>query len=66
MFVHILKNWGGGGGVSSATNEESWVEYLRNMAMVFWEVKYASAPDEGQFKENFLEALEYRLEKVSH
>ena len=34
--------------------------------MVFWKVKYASTLDEGQFNEKFLEALEYKLEKVSH
>ena len=34
--------------------------------MVFWKVKYASMLDKGQFEEKFLEALEYRLEKVSH
>ena len=27
---------------------------------------YTRTLDEGQFKEKFLEALEYRLEKVSH
>ena len=41
----------------SATNEEFWIDYLRNMAMVFWKVKYAGTLDEGQFKEKLLEAL---------
>ena len=44
------------GGASSANNEEFWIEYLRNMAMFFWKVKYTSTLDEGQFKEKFLEA----------
>ena len=41
----------------SVTNEEFWIEYLRNMEMVFWKVKYAGTLDEGQFKEKLLEAL---------
>ena len=53
------------GGASSATNEEFRID-LRNMAMVFWKVMHTNTPDEGQFKEKFHEALEYRLEKVSH
>ena len=54
------------GGASSAANEEFWINYLRNMAIVFWKVIYTSTLDEGQFKEKLLEALEFRLEKVTH
>ena len=42
------------GGASSAINEEFWIEYLRNMAMVYWKVKYTSTLDEGQLKRIFL------------
>ena len=47
-------------------NEEFWIKYSRNMAVVFWKELYASTLNEEQFKETFLEALEYGLEKVSH
>ena len=43
--------------------EEFWIEYLRNMALVFWKELYANTLNKEQFKEKFLEALEYALEK---
>ena len=47
-------------------NEELWIEYLRNMAMVFWKELYGTTLNEEQFKEKFFEPLEYGLEKVSY
>ena len=47
-------------------NEEFCIEYLGNMAMVFWKELYASTINEEQFKEKFFEPLEYGLEKVSY
>ena len=43
------------------SNEEFCIEYLRNIAMVFWKELYASTLNEEQFKEKFFEPSEYRL-----
>ena len=42
-------------------NEEFWIEYLRNVAMVLWKELYASTLNEEQFKEKFFEPLERGL-----
>ena len=56
MFLFIFLRTGG---ASSVANEEFWIDYLRNMAMVFWKLIHTSTLDEEQFKEKF---LEYGLE----
>ena len=43
-----------------------YVEYLRNMAMVFWEELWASTLNEEQFKEKVSEPVEHGLKKVSY